>query len=103
MPDRDGQGELLLFLDTSAQRYALLLVLALGGILNAGFDQVFVTYNPLVYSSGDIIDTMVYRLGFEQGQYSLATAAGIFKSIVGFILITTSNWMAQKFLGYRVI
>lgn len=81
----------------------LLLVLALGGILNAGFDQVFVTYNPLVYSSGDIIDTMVYRLGFEQGQYSLATAAGIFKSIVGFILITTSNWMAQKFLGYRVI
>lgn len=81
----------------------LLLVLALGGILNAGFDQVFVTYNPLVYSSGDIIDTMVYRLGFEQGQYSLATAAGIFKSVVGFILITTSNWTAQKFLGYRVI
>lgn len=81
----------------------LLLVLALGGILNAGFDQIFVTYNPLVYATGDIIDTMVYRLGFEQGQYSLATAAGIFKSVVGFVLITTSNRLAQKFMGYRVI
>jgi putative aldouronate transport system permease protein len=81
----------------------LLLVLALGGVLNAGFDQVFVTYNPLVYSSGDIIDTLVYRLGFEQGQYSLATAAGIFKSIVGFTLIVSSNKLAHKLVGYQVI
>jgi putative aldouronate transport system permease protein len=81
----------------------LLLVLALGGILNAGFDQIFLTYNPLVYSTGDIIDTMVYRTGFEQGQYSLATAAGIFKSVVGFILILSSNELAKRLVGYKVI
>jgi putative aldouronate transport system permease protein len=81
----------------------LLLVLALGGILNAGFDQIFLTYNPLVYGTGDIIDTMVYRTGFEQGQYSLATAAGIFKSVVGFVLIVSSNQLAKRMVGYKVI
>jgi putative aldouronate transport system permease protein len=80
----------------------LMTVLSLGGILNAGFDQVFNLYNPLVYSTGDIIDTMVYRMGLIDNQYSLATAVGLFKSVVSVILITVSYKMADKFAGYRV-
>jgi putative aldouronate transport system permease protein len=81
---------------------ALLACLAIGGILNAGFDQVFVMYNPLVYEYADIIDTYVYRLGLVSAQYSLATAVGLFKSAIGFFLIVTSYWMAGKYAGYRL-
>jgi putative aldouronate transport system permease protein len=81
---------------------ALLACLAIGGILNAGFDQVFVMYNPLVYEYVDIIDTYVYRLGLVSAQYSLATAVGLFKSAIGFFLIVTSYWMAGKYAGYRL-
>ena len=59
---------------------ALLAILSLGNVLNAGFDQIYNLYNPLVYSTGDIIDTWVYRAGLENLQYSLATAVGLFKS-----------------------
>lgn len=60
---------------------ALLAILSLGNILNAGFDQIYNLYNPLVYSTGDIIDTWVYRAGLQNLQYSLATAVGLFKSV----------------------
>ena len=56
-------------------------------MLNAGFDQIYNLYNPLVYSTGDIIDTWVYRAGLENLQYSLATAVGLFKSVISVILI----------------
>ena len=56
---------------------ALLAILSLGNILNAGFDQIYNLYNPLVYSTGDIIDTYIYRIGIEQTQYSIAAAVGI--------------------------
>ena len=81
---------------------ALLGCLAIGGILNAGFDQVFIMYNPLVYRSADIIDTYVYRLGLVGAQYSLATAAGLFKSVVGFFLIVLSYKLAGRYAGYRL-
>ena len=81
----------------------LLVVLAVGGILNAGFEQILMMYNSLVYKTGDIVDTLVYRLGFESGQYSLATAVGLIKSIIGLTLILLSNWMAGKFANYRVL
>lgn len=80
----------------------LLAVLGLGNILNAGFDQVYNLYNPLVYSTGDIIDTWVYRLGLQDLQYSLATAAGLFKSFISFILIVISYILANKFADYTV-
>ena len=80
----------------------LLGILAIGGILNAGFDQVFIMYNRLVYDAADIIDTYVYRLGFVDAQYSLATAAGFFKSIVGFFLLIISYRLASKYAGYRL-
>ncbi|MGB8455320.1 MAG: ABC transporter permease subunit [Anaerocolumna sp.] len=80
----------------------LLAVLALGNVLNAGFDQIFNLYNPTVYSTGDIIDTWVYREGIKNFQYSLATAVGLLKSVVGFVLITLSYWMASKFANYKI-
>lgn len=80
----------------------LLTVLALGNILNAGFDQVFNTYNPMVYSSVDILDTWVYRIGLTKLQFSLATAAGLFKSMVSFVLIIVSYSLAYKFADYTI-
>jgi putative aldouronate transport system permease protein len=80
----------------------LLGVLSLGNVLNAGFDQVYNLYNPLVYSTGDILDTWVYRLGLQNLQFSLATAAGLFKSVISFILIVISYSLAYKFADYTV-
>ncbi len=81
---------------------ALLAILSLGGILDAGFDQVYNLYNPLVYSTGDIIDTYVYRAGLQGLDFSFGTAVGLLKSVVSFILITAGYWLAKKLLGYRI-
>ncbi len=80
----------------------LMTVLSLGNILNAGFDQVFNLYSPQVYSSGDIIDTFVYRIGLVQAQFSVSTAIGLFKSIISFGFIVLSNHLADKYAGYRI-
>ncbi|MBW7453427.1 ABC transporter permease [Paenibacillus sepulcri] len=80
----------------------LMTVLGLANILNGGFDQIYNMYSPVVYSTGDILDTFVFRLGIEQAQYSLSTAAGLFKSGVSMIFIIMSYYLADKFTGYRV-
>lgn len=80
----------------------LVATLNISNILNAGFDQIYNLYSPIVYSTGDIIDTYVYRMSFENAQYSLATAVGLLKSIVSFVLIVTSNFCANKFANYRI-
>lgn len=80
----------------------LLAVLGLGNVLNAGFDQIFNLYNPLVYSTGDIVDTWVYRAGLLNLQYELATAVGLLKSVAGFILISLSYYLAYRFTNYRI-
>ena len=80
----------------------LLFILSLGNILNAGFDQVFNLYSPSVYSTGDIIDTYVYRTGLLNGQYSLATAVGLFKSVISTVMIVLSYMVANKYSDYRV-
>lgn len=81
---------------------ALVGTLSLGNILNAGFDQIFNLYNPAVYSTGDIIDTWVYRAGLINMQYGLATAVGLLKSVAGLILISVSYGLAYRFANYRV-
>ena len=81
---------------------ALLAILSLGNVLNAGFDQIYNLYNPLVYSTGDIIDTWVYRAGLENLQYSLATAVGLFKSVISVILIVIGYKLVDKFTGYKL-
>ncbi len=80
----------------------LMATLSLGSILNAGFEQVFAMYSPLVYESSDIIDTYVYRMGLTKMQYSFSTAVGLFKSAVSFILILISYLLANKFAGYSI-
>ncbi|WP_336786662.1 ABC transporter permease [Paenibacillus sp. MMO-177] len=80
----------------------LLATLSLQGVLNAGFDQVFNLYNPVVEPTGDIIDTYVYRIGFEQVNYELGTAVGLFKSVISLLLIATAYKLASKFAGYRI-
>ena len=80
----------------------LMTVLAVGNVLNAGFDQVYNMLSASVYETGDIIDTFVYRLGMLQRQYSPAAAVGLFKSVVSFVLVSVSYWLADKFAGYRV-
>ncbi|PZD93116.1 sugar ABC transporter permease [Paenibacillus sambharensis] len=76
--------------------------LSIGNILNAGFDQIFNLYNPLVYEKGDIIDTFVYRTAILNGQFSFGTAVGMFKSVVGLVLIVISYRLAARFAGYRI-
>ena len=80
----------------------LMLVLALGNVFNAGFDQIYNLYSPIVYEHGDIIDTYVYRLGIEQAQYAVGTAVGLFKSLVSCVLVITSYVLADKFAGYKI-
>lgn len=77
-------------------------VLGLSNVLNAGFDQVYNLYNPMVYATGDILDTWVYRMGLVNLQFSLATTAGLLKSVVSFVLIVTSHALAYKLADYRV-
>ncbi|MDR2103268.1 MAG: ABC transporter permease subunit [Treponema sp.] len=73
----------------------IMFILSCGNILNAGFDQVFMLYSAQVYEVADIIDTYVYRMGIIRNDYSFSTAAGMFKSIVAFILIITVNRIAK--------
>ena len=80
----------------------LVATLNVANVLNAGFDQVYNMYSPIVYQTGDIIDTYVYRMSFESAQYSLATAVGLLKSVVSFVLIVSSNFLARKFANYRI-
>lgn len=80
----------------------LMTILSMGSVLNAGFDQIFNMYSPQVYETGDILDTLIYRLGMEQAQFALATAAGLFKSAISFVFVVTSYYLADKFADYRV-
>lgn len=80
----------------------LMVILNLGNLLNAGFDQVFNLYSPAVYETGDIIDTMVYRMGLEQAKFGPSTAVGLLKSVVSFLLISSAYLIAYKKFDYKV-
>ncbi|WMT39582.1 ABC transporter permease subunit [Paenibacillus sp. D2_2] len=80
----------------------LMMVLSMGNILNAGFDQIVNLYSTQVYQSGDIIDTLVYRIGLQQAQYGVATAVGLFKSVVSFLFISVAYYAAYKIADYRI-
>lgn len=80
----------------------LMMVLSLGNVLNAGFDQIYNLYSPVVYETGDILDTMVYRLGLENAKYGPAAAVGVFKSLVSCVLVSSSYYVAIKFFDYRL-
>lgn len=77
----------------------IMLILRVGSVLDAGFDQVFNLYNSAVYKSGDIIDTFVYRYGLGDMQYSFSTAVGLFKNLIGFVLVVCTNAITNKING----
>ncbi|MNI15902.1 putative multiple-sugar transport system permease YteP [compost metagenome] len=74
----------------------LLVILRLGQVMDAGFDQIYILYNVHVYPVADILDTWVFRTGLEQWNYSLASAVGLFKSLIGFVLVLGSNALARR-------
>lgn len=80
----------------------LMCILNMGNILNAGFDQVFNLYSPAVYDSGDIIDTMVYRLGLQGAKFGPSTAVGLLKSVISLILISSAYFIAWKKFDYKI-
>ncbi|WP_127588290.1 ABC transporter permease [Paenibacillus koleovorans] len=77
----------------------LMLVLRLSSILDVGFDQIFMMLNPLNQAKADVIETWVYRVGMQEGRIGLATAVGLFKSLIGFVLVLGANQLAKKFDG----
>lgn len=74
----------------------LMLILKLGHVLDAGFEQIYVMYNVQVYPVADIIDTWVFRVGLQEMNFSLAAAVGLFKSVIGFVLVLVSNNLAKR-------
>ncbi|MGZ0041256.1 ABC transporter permease [Paenibacillus ottowii] len=77
-------------------------VMSLTNILSAGFDQIYNLYNPVVYESGDILDTYVYRIGLVGRQYSFGTAVGLFKSVIGIVLLLSANQLAKKYTDRKI-
>ncbi len=102
----DGAGRLKQILYITLPGIApivmLMMILNLGNVLNAGFDQIFNLYSPLVYETADVIDTFVYRISLVEANYSLGTAVGLLKSVVSFILIVTSYKLANKYSDYTI-
>ena len=73
----------------------VVLITRIGSLMQAGFEQIFVLYHPGVYGTADIIDTYVYRMGLQEGKFELASAVGLFKSVVNFILVVIANKTAR--------
>ncbi|MEC0230616.1 ABC transporter permease [Paenibacillus alba] len=75
----------------------ILLILRMGDVLDNGFEQIFLMRNPLNREVAEVFDTYVYLMGITQGAFSYSTAVGLFKSIVGVILVLGANWTAKRF------
>jgi putative aldouronate transport system permease protein len=75
----------------------ILLILRLGNFLDTGFEQIFLMLNSINRGVGEVFDTYVYSIGISQGQYSYSTAVGLFKSLVGLVLVFASNALAKRF------
>ncbi|RAU98911.1 sugar ABC transporter permease [Paenibacillus sp. YN15] len=98
----DGAGRLQTMLHITlpgiASTIVLMFILRIGNILEAGTEQILTLYNPVVYATGDVIGTYVYRIGLGQMDYSFSTAVGLFNSLVGFLLILFGNAACRKWL-----
>ncbi|MCL2572285.1 MAG: ABC transporter permease subunit [Defluviitaleaceae bacterium] len=80
----------------------LLSTLAIGQLLNAGFEQVLMLYSPIVYETGDILDTLIYRMGLGQQLFSPAAAIGLFRGLLSLVLVGIAYWCAYRFSDYRI-
>ncbi|NQX59270.1 ABC transporter permease [Paenibacillus qinlingensis] len=79
--------------------FILLLILRIGHIMDAGFEQVYIFLNARVYDVGDILDTWIFRRGIEQMEFSVPAAMGVFKSVIGLVLVIGANKLAKKVGG----
>ncbi|WP_169083404.1 ABC transporter permease [Paenibacillus sp. PL91] len=75
----------------------ILLILRMGNVLENGFEQIYLLLNPLNREVAEVFDTYVYMMGITQGAFSYSTAVGLFKAIIGVILVLGSNYLAKKF------
>jgi putative aldouronate transport system permease protein len=82
-----------------ASTIVILLILRTGHILNVGFDQIYNLYNPLVYNVADVLETYVYRVGITEGRFPFATAAGLFQSGVGLVMLILTNKISKRLTG----
>jgi putative aldouronate transport system permease protein len=80
----------------------LMFILKLGSVLQAGTEQILLLYNAVVYETGDVIGTYVYRTGIGQMNYSFTTAVGLFESVIGFILVISGNFISKKTSGRSI-
>lgn len=80
----------------------VLLLLRIGNVLDLGFEQIYIFLNPLVTETGEVFDTYIYRIGLLGGQYSYTTAIGLFKSVIGFVLLVGANFLSRKTTGNSI-
>lgn len=96
----DGAGRLkqmiYITIPSISSTITIMLILAMGKIMTVGFEKIILLYNGSVYETADVIATYVYRKGLESGQFSYATAVGLFQSVIGFIFIISANWIGKK-------
>jgi len=82
---------------------ALNLILSLGSVMDAGFDQIMQLMREPTLRTGDIIDTFVFRFGIQQGRFDVAAAVGLFKSVINCILLITANYVSKKLSGFSLL
>ncbi len=80
----------------------LMAAMSLTSILSAGFDQIYNLYSPMVYKTGDVLDTYVYRMGLIGRQYSFSTAVGLLRSVVGMILMLMANELSKRLADRKI-
>lgn len=99
--DGAGRFQKMLHITLPALRpvVSIMFILNSGNLINAGFDQIYNLYNPAVYKVADIIDTYVYRRGLLDMKYSFSSAAGLFKNVISFALVLTTNGLVKVISG----
>lgn len=99
----DGAGRLrqtwYVTLPALGGTFIVLLIMQMGSVMHANFEQIYTIYNPQVYAQIDVIDTYVFRTAFDTLDFGYTTAAGLFTQVIGCILLITSNTIVKRFGG----
>lgn len=102
----DGAGRLRQALSITlpqiAPTIAVVLIISVGSVMSVGFDKVLLMYTPSNATVSDILDTYIYRMGIGGGNYSYATAVGLFSGVIGFFLVASTNFLSRKISGNSI-
>ena len=77
----------------------MMFIMRMGAVFSVGADKILLLYNPSTYEVADVINTYVYRIGMQDADFGMSTAVGLFNSIIGTILLLTSNKVLKKLSG----